>query len=160
MGAYNPASYHNGSVWPHDNALIAAGLIRYGFVAEAERIATALFEAAEHFGGRLPELFCGFARNEYGEPIPYPTSCSPQAWAAASPLLMLRTLLRLDPWVPRGKVWLHPALPEQIGRLYVGGIPLAGARVSVTVEGDKVTVDGLPSDLELVDAPRHPLTGT
>ncbi len=69
---------------------------------------------------------------------------------------MLRTLLRLDPWVPRGKVWLHPALPEQIGRLYVGRIPLAGARVSVIVEGDKVEVQGLPGDLELVDAPRHP----
>ncbi|HEY2303664.1 MAG TPA: glycosyl hydrolase family 65 protein, partial [Acidimicrobiales bacterium] len=60
----------------------------------------------------------------------------------------------------RGKVWLHPALPEQIGRLYVGRIPLAGSRVSVTVEGDKVEVVGLPSDLELVDAPRHPLTGS
>ena len=92
--------------------------------------------------------------------VPYPTACSPQAWSAASPLLMLRTLLRLDPWVPRGKVWLHPALPEQVGRLRVGGIPLAGARVTVTVEGDNVSVEGLPEGLSLVDAPRHPLTGT
>ena len=109
---------------------------------------------------RLPELFSGLERMELPLVVSYPTSGSPQAWAAASPLLMLRTLLRLDPWVPRGKVWLHPALPEQISRLYVGRIPLAGARVSVTVDGDKVTVDGLPDDLELVDAPRHPLTGT
>jgi glycogen debranching enzyme len=105
-------------------------------------------------------LFSGLERMELPLVVSYPTSGSPQAWAAASPLLMLRTLLRLDPWVPRGKIWLHPALPEQIGRLYVGRIPLAGARVSVSVEGDKVAVDGLPEDLELVDAPRHPLTGS
>jgi hypothetical protein len=73
---------------------------------------------------------------------------------------MLRTLLRLDPWVPRGKVWLHPELPEQIRRLHVGRIPLAGSRVSVTVEAGTVSVTGLPEDLELVDAPRHPLTGS
>ena len=73
---------------------------------------------------------------------------------------MLRTMLRLDPWVPRGKVWLHPALPEQIGRLRVDRIPLAGSRVSVDVEGDKASVSGLPVELELVDAPRHPLTGS
>ncbi len=160
MIGYNPISYHCGSVWPHDNAIVAAGLMRYGYVREAQRVIMAVLDAAMAQGGRLPELFSGLERMELPLVVSYPTSCSPQAWAAASPLLMLRTLLRLDPWVPRGKVWLHPALPEQIGRLYVGGIPLAGARVSVTVEGDKVTVDGLPSDLELVDAPRHPLTGT
>ena len=65
MGAYNPISYHNGSVWPHDNALIAAGLMRYGFVEEAQRIATAVLDAADAFGGRLPELFCGFDRATY-----------------------------------------------------------------------------------------------
>jgi hypothetical protein len=73
---------------------------------------------------------------------------------------MLRTLLRLDPWVPRGKVWLHPTLPDQISHLHVGRIPLAGARVSVTVDKGVVSVDGLPDDLELVDEPRHPLTGS
>jgi hypothetical protein len=72
---------------------------------------------------------------------------------------MLRTLLRLDPWVPRGKVWLHPALPHHIEWLRVDRIPLAGTRISVDVEGDKVSVTGLPHDVELVDAPRHPLTG-
>ena len=82
MGAYNPASYHNGSVWPHDNAVIAAGLMRYGFVEEAQRIATALLDAADYSDGRLPELFCGFSREQYSEPVPYPTACSPQAWAA------------------------------------------------------------------------------
>lgn len=160
MVGYNPISYHCGSVWPHDNAIVAAGLMRYGYVREAQRVVMAVVDAAMAQGGRLPELYSGLERMEQPLIVPYPTSCSPQAWAAASPLLMLRTLLRLDPWVPRGKVWLHPALPEQIGRLHVGRIPLAGARVSVTVEGDSVSVEGLPDDLELVDAPRHPLTGS
>ena len=111
MGAYNPISYHNGSVWPHDNALIAAGLMRYGFVAEAQRVAQAVLEAADEFGGRLPELFCGFDRATYGRPVPFPTSCSPQAWASATPVQLLRTLLRFDPDVPHGRAWLSPAVP-------------------------------------------------
>jgi glycogen debranching enzyme len=160
MAGYNPISYHCGSVWPHDNAIVAAGLMRYGFVREAQRVVMAMIDAGVAQGGRLPELFSGLERLELPMVVSYPTSCSPQAWAAASPLLMLRTLLRLDPWVPRGKVWLHPALPEQIGHLHIGRIPLAGSRVSVTVEGDQVSVDGLPAELELVDAPRHPLTGS
>jgi glycogen debranching enzyme len=160
MVGYNPIGYHTGSVWPHDNALCAAGLMRYGFVREAQRVIMAQLDAAVGQGGRLPELFSGLDRLELPLVVGYPSSCSPQATAAASPLLMLRTLLRLDPWVPRGKVWLHPSLPDQIGHLYVGRIPLAGARVDVTVEGDTVTVEGLPAELELVDAPRHPLTGS
>lgn len=160
MAGYNPLSYHCGSVWPHDNAIVAAGLMRYGYVRESQRVIMAMIDAGVARGGQLPELFSGLDRLELPLVISHPTSSSPQAWAAASPLLMLRTLLRLDPWVPRGKVWLHPSLPERIQRLHVGRIPLAGARVSVTVEGDKFTVDGLPADLELVDAPRHPLTGS
>ncbi len=160
MTGYNPLSYHCGSVWPHDNAIVAAGLMRYGFVREAQRVIMAMIDAGMAGAGLLPELFSGLDRLELPLVVSYPTSSSPQAWAAASPLLMLRTLLRLDPWVPRGKVWLHPSLPDQIERLHIGRIPLAGARVSVTVEGDKVAVDGLPPDLELVDAPRHPLTGS
>ncbi len=111
MVGYNPISYHCGSVWPHDNAIVAAGLMRYGYVREAQRVIMAVLDAAVAQGGRLPELFSGLERMELPMVVAYPTSCSPQAWAAASPLLMLRTLLRLDPWVPRGKVWLHPALP-------------------------------------------------
>jgi glycogen debranching enzyme len=160
MTGYNPISYHCGSVWPHDNAVAAAGLMRYGYVREAQRVIMAVLDAAVAQGGRLPELYSGLERMELPLVVSYPTSCSPQAWAAASPLLMLRTLLRLDPWVPRGKVWLQPALPDQIGHLHVGRIPLAGARVSVTVDHGSVSVDGLPDDLELVDAPRHPLTGS
>ncbi|MGH8885651.1 MAG: amylo-alpha-1,6-glucosidase [Egibacteraceae bacterium] len=158
MAAYDPVSYHNGSVWPHDNALTAAGLMRYGFVEQAQRVILALLDAAAVDGGRLPELFCGFARAEVNLPVRYPTSCSPQAWAAAAPLLFLRTLLRLDPWVPGGKLSLAPALPKPIGSLQVGGIPLAGGRVTVRVDGDNVSVEGLPPGVELIPEPRAPAT--
>jgi glycogen debranching enzyme len=154
MGAYNPASYHNGTIWPHDNALIAAGLMRYGFVDEATKLAVALFDAADHFEGRLPELFCGFDRDIYPQPIPYPTSCSPQAWAAATPFSLIRTLLRLDPCVPTGDVWLSPVLPQGFGRVRVENVPIAGSRITVEIDRDQVTVSGLPSALTLHREPR------
>jgi glycogen debranching enzyme len=91
---YNPMSYHNGTVWPHDNALIAAGLKRYGFVESTSRVATALFEAAQHADYlRLPELFCGFTRRTPSPPVQYPVACAPQAWAAGAPFLMLQAML-------------------------------------------------------------------
>lgn len=154
MGAYNPASYHNGSVWPHDNALIAAGLMRYGFVEEAQKIVFGLLEAATFFDGRLPELFCGFDRSLYQEPVSYPNSCSPQAWAAATPLYLIRTLLRFDPCVPTKNVWLAPALPDNFGHLLVENIPLAGSRVSIDVSNNSVVVSGLRDDLTLHREPR------
>ncbi|GAA3839427.1 glycogen debranching N-terminal domain-containing protein [Sphaerisporangium flaviroseum] len=158
MGAYNPMSYHNGSVWPHDNALVAAGLMRYGFVTEAQRIAEGLLDAAQACAGRLPELFCGFGRDEFPTPIPYPTSCAPQAWAAASPIHLVRTLLRFDPWVPYGKVWLAPALPKGFGLLQVSNLPLAESRLMVKVQEDDVsaTVCGLPAGVKLISEPRPP----
>ena len=158
MVGYNPLSYHCGSVWPHDNAIIASGLMRYGFVEEALRVILAVLDAAARLGHRMPELYGGLPRRDVPFPVGYPSSCSPQAWAAASPLLFLRTMLRLDPWVPRGKVWLEPILPDVIGHLRVDRIPLAGRRVTVEVDGTDVKVDGLPSELELVREPRHPLT--
>ena len=158
MGGYNPVSYHCGSVWPHDTAIVAAGLSRYGYSEAALRIVRGLLDAAQALGGRLPELFSGLDRRELATPVSYPTSCSPQAWAAASPLLCLRTILRLDPWVPYGKTWLAPMLPEGMKRLKVEGIPIAGARVSVEVDGDDVNVEGVPSSLELMTEPRHPST--
>ena len=117
-----------------------------------------LLDAAESQGGRLPELFSGIDRSEFAGVVSYPTSCSPQAWAAASPLMLLRTLLRIDPWVPYGKVWVAPAIPEQIGHLRVDRIPLAGSRMSVEVDRDVVKVEGLPPELELISEPRDPLT--
>jgi glycogen debranching enzyme len=92
--AYNPMSYHNGSVWPHDNAFIAAGLKRYGNVKATNRVATAMFDASIHADYmRLPELFCGFTRRTPNQPVGYPVACSPQAWAAGAPLLMLQAIL-------------------------------------------------------------------
>jgi glycogen debranching enzyme len=155
---YNPISYHCGSVWPHDSAIAAAGLMRYGYVEDAQRVMMGLIDAGVAQGGRLPELFAGIDRSELPMVVSYPTSCSPQAWAAASPLLFLRTFLRLNPQLPSGKVWLSPAIPDEIGRLRVDRIPLAGRRVTVEVENGNVKVEGLPSDVEIVAEPRGPLT--
>ena len=158
MGAYNPLSYHNGSVWPHDNAIIAAGLVRYGFVAEAQRVAEGILDAAEAFGGRLPELFCGFPRSEFDQPVPFPTSCSPQAWAAAAPLHLLRTLLRFAPSVPHGEVNLSPVVPAAYLPLRLDNVALGGARVSLEVTAEGFTVDGLPDGVAVVRDPRRPIT--
>ena len=160
-GGYNPISYHCGSVWPHDTAIVAAGLARYGYDGAAQKLIFGLLDAAQARGGRLPELFSGLDRGEFTVPVGYPTSCSPQAWAAASPLLCLRTLLRLDPWIPYGKTWLSPNLPEGIGYLKVAGIPLAGSRVTVEVGSEVpggVAVTGLPKEIELIREPRRPST--
>ena len=153
MGAYNPMSYHNGSVWPHDSALVAAGLMRYGFVRDAQRVASGLLDAAATFGGRLPELFCGFDRHEYPEPVPYPSSCSPQAWAAAAPLLLMRLLFRFDPALPSHKVWLAPAWPKSLGNVRIENILLAGSRLTLEAVDDRGTVLGLPDDLQVVHEP-------
>jgi glycogen debranching enzyme len=153
MGAYNPASYHNGSVWPHDNALIVTGLMRYGFVAEAQRVAIALLDAAEHFGGRLPELFCGFDRDEYSEPIPYPTSCSPQAWAAAAPVHLVQSLLGFQPCAPRQQVRLAPAWPAALGALELSNLQVAGARLAMSLRADGLDLEGLPDGFELIRQP-------
>ncbi|MCA1692168.1 MAG: hypothetical protein LC733_08220 [Actinobacteria bacterium] len=158
MVGYNPISYHNGSIWPHDNAIIAAGLMRYGFVDDAHRVILGLLDAAGYQLNRLPELFGGLSRHDVPFPVSYPSSCSPQAWAAASPLMFLRTILRLDPWVPHQKVWLSPTLPPWLGYLRVDRIPLAGSRVTVEVEGETFKIEGLAPDIEVISEPRKPLT--
>ncbi|HEY7147347.1 MAG TPA: glycogen debranching N-terminal domain-containing protein [Streptosporangiaceae bacterium] len=158
MAGYNPMSYHNGSVWPHDNAIAVAGLMRYGAVPEAQRVATAVFDAGAAFDGRLPELFCGFDRAEFSEPVPYPTACSPQAWAAATPLYLLRTLLRFDPWIPFGRLWCAPAVPDRYLPLRIKRLHLAGATLTLDVRGSAWTLAGLPRGIELIRKPRRPLT--
>ncbi|MET1154717.1 glycogen debranching N-terminal domain-containing protein [Arthrobacter sp.] len=157
MGAYNPVSYHNGSVWPHDSTLVASGLMRYGFVEEAREVATGLFDAAIRFGGRLPELFCGFDRDEYDLPVPYPTSCSPQAWAAAAPVQLMRTLLRLDPYLPAGELWLDPTVPEDIGSFRADNVLLGNSRISLTATAQHGSVEGLPPGVTLRHGTRSPL---
>jgi glycogen debranching enzyme len=154
MGAYDPVSYHNGSVWPHDNALIVTGLMRYGFLEEGQRVAEGLFEAAQAFGGRLPELFAGIDRSHYHAPVPYPTSCSPQAWAAATPIQLIRSLLRFEPWLTRDTVWMAPALPPSFGRLRVEGIALGDDRVTLAVDADaRATVEGLSPGVHVRNEP-------
>jgi glycogen debranching enzyme len=112
-GGYNPIEYHDGTVWPHDNSLVAAGLARYGFREEASRIAKALLEAATYFRYRLPEVFAGYPRSLTEFPVEYPTACSPQAWATATPLLLVRVILGLepdgstDPLLPEGVEWIE-----------------------------------------------------
>jgi glycogen debranching enzyme len=110
-GGYNPIRYHNGTVWPHDNSLIALGLYRHDYRDEANRIATAMLEAATFFRFRLPEVFAGYRRGRTAFPVEYPTASSPQAWATAAPFLFLRTMLGLEP------DGIDPHLPQGIGRL-------------------------------------------
>jgi glycogen debranching enzyme len=118
---YNPISYHVGSVSPFDNSFIAWGLRRYGFEAEAGRIAEGLIDAAEFFDGRLPEAFGGYDRELTKYPVPYPSACSPHAWCSGAPLLLLRTMLGLDPH--GDQLVVNPALPSHIGQLELLDIP-------------------------------------
>jgi glycogen debranching enzyme len=121
QGAYNPLEYHNGTVWPHDTALIAAGLARYGRRLEAGQLAVAMLEAARFFDYRLPEVFVGYDRKTTALPVAYPSACSPQAWAAGTPLLFLRLLLGLEP--DGDTLRVDPAVPTEIGRLSLHAIP-------------------------------------
>jgi len=155
MGAYNPVSYHNGSVWAHDSAICAAGLMRYGFVDEAHAVTLGLLRAAGSFAGRLPELLCGFDSSDFATPVRYPTSCAPQAWSSAAVLFLLRTvLLRLDVYAQEGLLWLAPCLPPEIGPISISGLAVAGARLSIETDGVHTKVDGLPTGLQLVKAKR------
>jgi glycogen debranching enzyme len=120
-GGYNPIGYHQGTVWPHDNSLIAAGLRRYGYDDQAATIACAILEAAQYFLGRLPETFAGYERALTEYPVEYPTACSPQAWATGSPLLLLRVLLGIE--ARSGAVEQRAVLPERIRELALRDLP-------------------------------------
>ncbi|QSX77440.1 amylo-alpha-1,6-glucosidase [Agrilutibacter solisilvae] len=140
---FNPMSYHNGSVWPHDTALCAMGMARYGERAGAVRLLRDLFEAAMHFDLRLPELFCGFPRVQGTTPVAYPVACQPQAWAAGCAFMLLQACLGLevDGW--RGEVRVEsPQLPPGIDRIAVRRIAVGPARVDVVFQqhGERVNV--------------------
>jgi glycogen debranching enzyme len=155
MVGYNPISYHNGSVWPHDNAICAAGLMRYGLVDAAHRVMEGIVAAATSFDNRLPELFAGLPRSAtFPFPVSYPTSCSPQAWAAASPLLMLRSMLHFEPELRHERLYLAPDVPEWIGHLSLHRIALMGGHLSIEVEGDSCRVLEAPAGLNIVSEPR------
>ena len=135
-GGYNPIEYHNGTVWPHDCIIIASGLARYGFRKDASQIIAAIFEASIFFRSRLPEVFAGYDRSKTRFPVQYPTACLPQAWAAGSPMLGIRTLLGLE---PKGDVLTsasQPVLPFWMGTLSVENIPGRWGRANIVAKGD------------------------
>jgi glycogen debranching enzyme len=132
---FNPMSYHNGSVWPHDNALIAAGFARYGFTDRAGEILTALFDASLMMEERrLPELFCGFARARHQQPVPYPVACRPQAWAAGSVFLLLQAVLGMSIDASRRRLTMtHPCLPTWLDSLEIRGLRVADGQIDLRI---------------------------
>jgi glycogen debranching enzyme len=154
--AYNPMSYHNGSVWPHDNAIAAAGLKRYGFDDGATRVAGALFDvAAGARDYRLPELFCGFDRGESRSIVSYPVACVPQAWAAAAPFLLVQSLLGISPHAAENTLALNrPRLPERLESVDVDGIRVGHARASLSftraaTDGTRFSLGAADGDLQV-----------
>ncbi len=135
MAGYNPIGYHIGTVWPHDNAIAAAGMLRYGFRADAARVAAAMLEATVYFrDSRLPELFCGFDRARSPFPVPYPVACSPQAWAAGSLYQLLAAMLGLEPDAARRQLVLHaPLLPDWLPDLRLENLRVGDAVVDLLV---------------------------
>jgi glycogen debranching enzyme len=132
-GRYNPIGYHVGTVWPFDCSFIAWGLRNYGFKEEAAAIAAGILDAAEFFDGRLPEAFGGYERSMTKYPVQYPTACSPQAWSTGTPLLLLRTMLGLEPLGDH--LVVDPSLPASIGRLELLDIPGRWGRVDAFGRG-------------------------
>ena len=150
---FNPMAYHNGSVWPHDNALCARGLARYGDKGAAVRLLQALFQAAVNFDMRLPELFCGFPRRRGEPPTAYPVACLPQAWAAGAPFMMLEACLGMTIDAERHEVRIEqPALPEGIDWLEIGDLRVGDKMVSIMFSrvGGKVVASAEQGDVRVV----------
>lgn len=152
---FNPMSYHNGSVWPHDNSIIANGLRRYGFDEEALQVISAIYQAGLRFPlYRLPELFCGFDRDERyrSTPAEYPVSCSPQAWAAGSVIFFVTTMLGLRADAAHQRLYVRPVLPPWLDWVALHGLRIGRARVDLRVRDrrleDVIVREGV---LEVVD---------
>jgi glycogen debranching enzyme len=141
---YNPMAYHNGSVWPHDNGLIAYGFARYGFTREALAIFQGMFEAAMYFDlHRMPELFCGFPRDPGEGPVQYPVACAPQSWSAASVFLLVQAALGIEIDGVRNRISLvRPALPPFLNDIEIANLRVGAARVDLhlTRHGEDVSV--------------------
>lgn len=146
--AYNPLSYHRGSVWPHDTALVVDGMFRAGCTSIASTIAAGLLDAARADGGRFPELFGGFDRRREPTIIPYPTSCEPQAWSAAVPFLLLQSLLGIDPRVPEGLVSISPRLTEG-STLRIDRLRLGSEHLSLHAHDDAVEILDRPGTIDV-----------
>ncbi|HEY9830477.1 MAG TPA: amylo-alpha-1,6-glucosidase, partial [Stenomitos sp.] len=129
---YNPISYQRGSVWPHDNSSIAAGLKRYGYHQEANRVAEGIFAAASYFeAGRMPELFGGIERTSDNFPVPYTDANIPQAWAAGSIFLLIRTMLGLDADAPNRRLKVQPLLPDWLPDLELKNLGVGDAKLGL-----------------------------
>jgi len=134
---FNPMGYHQGSIWPHDNSLIVAGMRRYGYIKEAEEVTSQIFEASMHFPySRLPELFCGFARDKEfpGMPVKYPASCSPHAWASGSAILLLQSMLGMQANVARRRLYLNPKLPQWLKYVSIQNLRVGKGTVNLYFE--------------------------
>jgi glycogen debranching enzyme len=154
---FNPLSYHRGSIWPHDNSLIAHGMSLYEFREPANQLFNALFQAALKFRDyRLPELFCGIERREHDDPVQYPVSCSPQAWASGTVFLLLMSVLGIRPSAPRKEINIvNPSLPDFLDHLSIRNMRVGNSRIGldfnrhgdrtfcnvVDIEGDKLLVN-------------------
>jgi glycogen debranching enzyme len=150
---YNPIGYHLGTIWPHDNGIIAAGFARYGLHDEARRVAGALLESTTHFReSRLPELFCGFSRDSSPLPVPYPVACSPQAWAAGSVFHLVSSMLGMRPNALEKRLELvRPALPDWLPDLRIHNLRVGSALVDLRFggEGGSISVEVLRRSGEL-----------
>jgi glycogen debranching enzyme len=144
---YNPMSYHDGSIWPHDNALITLGLARYGLKHSVEQVFKGLFDAAAYMDlRRLPELFCGFQREKQRGPTLYPVACAPQAWASATPFTLLEAALGLEFDAQRGEIRLrNPRLPAFLNEVVLRDLRLGPSSVDLRVRrhGDEVSLEVL-----------------
>jgi glycogen debranching enzyme len=161
--AYNPLSYQRGSVWPHDTMLAVAGLFRYGHREHAATLLRAVLDAACAFDDdRLPELFCGFDRAD-GPPIPYAEANTPQAWAAAAPILAAQVLLGLVPDAPKHRCFVNPWLPEWLPELTLQGLAIGDATIDVEltrVGGTTSIATTTPESFEVIlGQPAAPLWG-
>jgi glycogen debranching enzyme len=151
--SYNPYTYQLGAVWPHDNAIIAAGCKRYGFAAEAARIARDISEAASHFMlHQVPELYAGIERDGTTFPVQYHRANVPQAWAAGSAFMLLQTLLGIEPDAPRGVMYIDPLLPEWLPDVTLYGLQLGEQQFDISFwrEGETTQFEVLRGDAPAV----------
>lgn len=159
--AYNPYAYHRGTVWPMETGILVFGMARYGFQAEANRLARAFFETASLFRNcRLPEVFAGHPRDE-SHPFPglYPNADSPQAWSAAAPFLVIQSLLGLCPYAPLGVLFVDPALPEWLPSISLKNVHVGEAVVDLHFSRNEkgettYRIDRLERDLHIIRQPR------
>ncbi|MEW6447368.1 MAG: glycogen debranching N-terminal domain-containing protein [Bacillota bacterium] len=146
--AYNPISYHNGSVWPHDNSIIAVGLRKYNLLQELEKLVSAVFEAALQFPYyRLPEVFCGFDRRPFSAPVRYPVACEPQAWAAGSVFLFLQACLGIRT-TSEGVIIENPVLPAGLKELHLRRLRVHGGKIGIDFEKRKDRFVCVPHEKE------------